>query len=380
VNTQTIKARCPEAPERVEQIAGVIRGDASALRGCVDADAAFADAAQAHGVHGLVTQALRANELWHLVLPETRAALNSHLRHTALSDRYFRRQTIRAVTALREAGIPILTFKGEAIACTHYPRPHLRPRCDTDLLVAKRDASAAARVLEALGYRPVNMVAREVVHTQQVFSEIDGAMRHVIDLHWGVSNRPPFAGVFTFDELARDAVEIGPIPGMPAPNPVHALLLACLHRVTHHENSVRLVWLYDIALLAGGLSDKEWEQVRRIAFRKALCGVCATGIEMAASFFRCSPRTFSQVATLHALGRKHDEPSLAYLGARRGPLRRILLDARHTGSLPRTIQLLASHAFPDAAYMRRTYGARNPLSLARSYAYRAARGVRRLVP
>ena len=36
--------------------------------------------------------------------------------------------------------------------------------------------------------------------------------------------------------------------------PVNALVLACIHRLAHHQGRDRLVWLYDIHLLAGRLA------------------------------------------------------------------------------------------------------------------------------
>jgi hypothetical protein len=359
-------------------LAALIRRDAHPCHNPLDL-ALVADA-HAHGVGGIIKDALCALDLWTLVQAEARNALDAERRRAALTDGYFRRQTIRAVAALQNAGIQVLTFKGEALACTHYSPSHLRSRCDSDLLVAKSDVFRAGRVLEALGYSRFTMVAREAVHTQQVFTERSGAMRHVIDLHWNVSHRAFFAGAFTFDELVRNSVEIGALPsGLRAPDPVHALLLACLHRVTHHENSTRLIWLYDIHLLADRLRVDQWEQAHRVAVEKSICDICATGIELATMFFGCSAQTSTQVAALRTLARSRQETSRVYLTARRGPLNRIALDARHAGNLTKTIRLLASHAFPDVEYMRRTFGVRDPLSLAGSYVYRAARGFRRMV-
>jgi hypothetical protein len=358
-----------------DRLAAVIRQDASRLQAV---DVVLVADAQTHGVHGLLRHAL--GEGVPSISPEARSVLDTDAHRLELMDQYFRRQTVRAVSALQQAGIAALAFKGEAIACTHYSPSHLRPRCDTDLLIATRDAAAAGKVLEALGYARVNAVTREAVHSRQVFEEQQGAQRHVIDLHWHVSSRPFFASMFAFDELAQDAVDIGDLaPGLRVPKPVYALVLACLHRVMHHENSMKLIWLYDISLLADRLSDDEWADLRRIAVDKAVCAVCATGIQLAIASFGHSTRTADQLFSLRALAHHRQEPSRTYLARRRGLLGRILLDARHAGSLPRTLQLLGAHAFPDSEYMRRKYGARNSLSLAGSYVYRAAYGIRRLV-
>lgn len=375
MSTRAIKAPSPDASAGAARLAAIIRGDGSPTL-----DLALARDAQAHGVQGLLKRALASLDAWESVGADVKAALDEELHRTVLIDSYFRRQTTRAVAALKDAGVGALIFKGEALALTHYSEPHLRPRCDTDVFVSKSDVGVATVVLQSLGYAPATMVAREAVHTQQVFTEREGALRHVIDLHWGVSNRPLFATAFTFDELAQQAVSLGDSDaGLQTMAPVHSLLLACLHRVTHHENSTRLIWLCDIALIADRLSDEDWAQVNRVAFDRKLCAVSAAGLELASAAFGCSSQTRRHTSWLAELARSRKEPAAAYLRTRRGSIGRILLDARHAGTLPGTIRLLASHAFPDAAYMRRAYNVHGTFGLAGSYVHRAARGFRRLV-
>ena len=62
---------------------------------------------------------------------------------------------LRAVLeALARQGLPVLLLKGAALAYTLYPEPHLRNRCDADLLLPSRDeAECAGRVLQTLGYQ-----------------------------------------------------------------------------------------------------------------------------------------------------------------------------------------------------------------------------------
>ena len=67
-----------------------------------------------------------------------------------------------------------------------------------------------------------------------------------------------------------------------APSPPLALLVACLHRTAHHGTTTRLLWLYDIHLLATTLSDRDWHTVVE---RAELCGltpVVVAGLDHAA--------------------------------------------------------------------------------------------------
>ena len=70
--------------------------------------------------------------------------------------------------------------------------------------------------------------------------------------------------------------------GLSAP---HAFVLACVHRVAHHDSSERLIWLYDIHLLASAMdaaAGKKWSISRR---SKQLRSVCAHGLAQAQARF-----------------------------------------------------------------------------------------------
>src|SRR5918992_3884751 len=56
------------------------------------------------------------------------------------------------VAALGAAGVRAVVIKGAALAYTHYRRPHLRGRNDSDVVVDEADRDAAVRVLAQLGY------------------------------------------------------------------------------------------------------------------------------------------------------------------------------------------------------------------------------------
>ncbi len=85
------------------------------------------------------------------------------------------------------------------------------------------------------------------------------------------------AAALDYGELAARAV---PLPALGrnahAIAPVHALLLACIHRAGHanapyHVDGIaspegdRLIWLYDIHLLVGGMSAGELDEFVALA-------------------------------------------------------------------------------------------------------------------
>ena len=88
-------------------------------------------------------------------------------------------------------------------------------------------------------------------------------------MHWKISTQAIFAEVLTYDELLAEAV---PVPSLGAraraAGHVHALLLACIHPVMHHRNSERLLWLYDIHLLASRLPEADLDRFAQLAIAR----------------------------------------------------------------------------------------------------------------
>jgi hypothetical protein len=193
-----------------------------------------------------------------------------------------------------------------------------------------------------------------------------------VDLHWKITNPHLFAEALTFDELAAAAQSI-PQLGEHAHglSRVHALILACVHRVAHHRNSDLLVWLYDIHMLAGSLDAGERTAFLELAASKRLRSICASGLDIA----RLKYGTSHPAGWLDRLrpGPDEIEPTAAFLqhGMRRVDI--LLSDLRAVDGWTRKTRLLREHLFPPAAYMRARYGHDTPLLLA--YVGRVMTGV-----
>ena len=160
------------------------------------------------------------------------------------------------LASLAAAGITPLLLKGAHLAFTLYRSPDRRPRLDTDLLINEKDRDGLKTCLASLGYRPTPHVTGEVAFTQFHYRRIDeSGASHALDVHWRIAVPKLFADRLTYDDLSRDAVAVPRLgPHALAPSPPLALLVACLHRTAHHGTTTRLLWLYDIHLLATTLS------------------------------------------------------------------------------------------------------------------------------
>ncbi len=164
---------------------------------------------------------------------------------------------------------------------------------------------------------------------------------------------------------------------------MQALLLACMHRCTHkqnpfyvngdaHHTADRLIWLYDIHLLAEKLSGPEWEKFVRAATQKGLRAVCLEGMQSTQACFH----TAYPEPVLQTLAKSPTtERAARYLDGSK--LRQQWMDYRALGSFTRQVRFLKELLFPPAHYMRNKYSGPAAAWLPWLYLRRAAAGVRR---
>lgn len=334
-------------------------------------ETAVLGAAADHGVTALLATA-PAVEFW----PDrVRSALNRVRRVEAAREAIRREELIRLLADLAGTGVRALLLKGAQIAYTHYPRPWLRPRLDTDLLVAPGDRARTDTVLRGLGYRPGTHFNGELVTHQFQYERSDRyGFTDLIDLHWKVANPHVFAEAFTFEELELNARPIG-VLGANAHglSDAHAFVLACVHRVAHHDNSDRLIWLYDIHLLASAMTPECREEIADLAGVKRLRAVCAHGITCAqARFGTAVPQDW-----LHRLraASRANEPTAAFLQNGRTKTDILRSDLRTLRGWRPKLRLIREHLFPPVAYMRRAYNFTSPLFLPFAYVDRVVTGI-----
>jgi hypothetical protein len=286
---------------------------------------------------------------------------------------------LRAVLdALASRGIDALLMKGTPLAYDLYPAPELRPRGDTDLLIARSSIEAMRAAMLVLGFEERLTSGDEHGVRQATFTRRDAfGVEHAYDVHWDIANNALFAETLRFDELRARAVAV-PAIGMHARalSRVDALLLACVHRVAHHHDTDRLIWLVDIALLRERMTRAEHEQFWRLAADRGVAGVCMRSVEVADEWMpRARAHRAEEFLSREEIER--DEPSRVYLDRELTYGRAMAADLR---ALPwrARLQRLWQLAVPPAAFMRQSFQPRSRLVLPWLYVYRGARGLRRL--
>ncbi len=262
----------------------------------------------------------------------------------------------RAVAALCDAaqrhGLDVLLLKGAALAYTHYPEPHLRPHNDLDLLIRRRDLDLAEAVLAGAGYTRDTEADAELWTGQRHYTKATAVGAVMVDLHWRVANPLAFAEALPFDDVWARSTPVAALgPHARTLSAEDSLLLACLHRVAHHQNSVHLLWLWDIHLLASRLPADEWTRFASRALTSKLGAVCAGSLSLAReSFGTAVPEEI--VAELRAAA---GEPSAAFVGVGFSPFEVARADMAALTTWRARARLAGEHLFPAASYMRRRY-------------------------
>lgn len=347
----------PVPPRLREPLAHALRGEPSEWPDTLTPEEVHA--LTAHGVAPLVyanarVPPLRAEAMY--------AAAYEPLRATDVAE------------VLAALGVEALLLKGTALAYDLYAAPELRPRSDTDLLIAPGDLPQVRAAMLALGFVEAPSSGDAHGLRQAVFTRAPGM---VYDVHWSATNVPAFDAVLRYDDLRTRAIALPRLgPHARGLSYVDALLLACIHRVAHHHDSDRLIWLVDIDLLRRRMSRDEHERFWRIAYEGRVVAVCERSIAAADAWLARTPHDLA-ADFLTADERAREEPSRVFLDR----------DITHGGVLAASLRALPWRAritrlrqvaFPPAEFIRRQFGARHSLTLPWWYAYRAVRGVARL--
>lgn len=345
--------------------------------------AAFLRTCRAEEIASLVYYRMRGAPAFASWPGQVRDELERASRAALARELLTQRELGRVLAGLDARGISPVLFKGTALAYTIYPHPSLRSRSDTDLLIRSSDTHAVQEALTALGYAPSLLCDGELLFRQfELARDDEFGVSHALDFHWGLSTQAAFADVLTYQELASRAVAV-PALGTNArvPATVDALLLALIHPVMHHRNEQRLLWTYDVHLLAQALDPRSFQELARQATDRRVATVCAHGLRVARDWFGTAipQEVLDQLAAV-PLG---EQATAAYLDAGRSWAAET---AANLHGLPRwrdRLRLLKEIALPTPAYMLQAYGVGGS-SLGKAllpalYLHRGVRGVWRVV-
>jgi len=202
-----------------------------------------------------------------------------------------------------------------------------------------------------------------------------GGLHHVVDLHWRVNNRQVFAQALPWEDAYSRSVRVPRLsPFARALGPPHALLLACMHRAAHLSadgpEGDRLIWRFDIHLLAKAMTVGEWGEFVELCVAKKVRNIGMAALTATREAFATPiPVDVSEALWKESSG----ELSASYLHGNRRRLFLTNLRALATWRLRAT--LMRESLFPPAAYVLEKYSSHARWMLPWWYARRAAEGV-----
>lgn len=234
---------------------------------CAELAALVPQRVEFHGIALLLSDYSPAPQDWPAPVVEAvwglgrRAALEEQLRHAAI---------VSLIEALGSQGIPSIVMKGAALAYLFYDNPAKRPRGDTDLLVQDRHIPQVHDLLERLGWCRIPKLPGLIQHEGW---EIDcgAGMRHTLDLHRQVSDRPALQRILRDEEYWTNAVPLDRLsPHACAPDPLRMLVHGAVNQAWHEARGFhvdgqrviggrRLIWSLDYHYLTARFTNADWE-------------------------------------------------------------------------------------------------------------------------
>ena len=337
---------------------------------------AVLDAALYHGLAPL---------LWHYLNGATEARVPgdalAQLRrehdHALAANLLLQRDFRQAVTALGNAGVPVIALKGIGTSELLYAHPGLRPMGDLDLLVPREQLEHAVSALTSLGYQEVRPTQRQHLAAlgdalwpagewgqpkHVTLSRRDGGVQRLLELHWeleywrtgGALNGSAAAAAWRNARWMRLAgVEAGLLSD-------EEFVLHLLAHFGLHGLGL-LVWLTDLdRLIRRKQGELDWDRISdlaRVSDLQLAAGAAAyclrewLGTPLPESVFADTDR-WRTAALNWALASKGEQR-----GAPNGYLIEMCQWLNARGLSRRTMGLLR-RLFPSPAVMAATYGVR----------------------
>ncbi len=283
--------------------------------------------------------------------PKLHNALNVLAKQSSAVEMIRANEFEKVLRVLHRKNVDFLVFKGTALAYFHYKHPWQRPRSDTDLLIHYDDLSRIQRSLEKLGYTKQSGISGKLISYQCTFTKtINEHFVHRLDVHWRINNRQTLAHCYSLEELLENSLSCTVRErDMFIPGPIDAILLAVIHRIGHHADKERLIWLYDIHLLCSALNQEQWLLLIAKARKKRISAITFEAISSAYNLFD----TKIDRKHYHILKKKPDtdEASAIFLQRHLSEWTLFWHDIKALPSWLDKLRLIKENVIPDRTYM-----------------------------
>ena len=299
-----------------------------------------------HGITQLVNQTN--------ILPHALAAkLSENIKMSVAVELMKKNALVDLFQTLNDVGLQnILLIKGSALAHSLYSDSWLRPRTDNDILINKTEFKQYKTEFENLGYQQLTSIKGDYVSYQSTFvKSLSSNVKHILDLHWKISNRQLLANCLKLDDLLTSsiALDCNITATILIPNHINSLLIAVIHRIGHHAHEERLIWLYDIHLLCETLSDDDWKTLLDTVQQKGIATITHEALTL------CKKLLASNIPDniLHEMKQAllKPEASAFFLERDHPEWRYFWQDIKGLNTTLEKLKLIKEHLLPSRKYM-----------------------------
>ncbi|HEX8150276.1 MAG TPA: nucleotidyltransferase family protein [Pyrinomonadaceae bacterium] len=193
-----------------------------------------------------------------------RAKLREEFRRNATRNTLLAGELARLARTFEAEGLPLLAYKGPALAQQAFGDITLRRFVDLDVIVRHVDARRAGELLQSLGYtKPEGLTESHeefLLRRQHNLAYTRDGGLLIVELHWEVAPAH-FAAVPIEGRVWERAVRVKLFgTEVRCPSPEDLLLALAVHGTKHLWE--RLAWVCDVAALVNSRADFDWPYVR----------------------------------------------------------------------------------------------------------------------
>ena len=196
-----------------------------------------------------------------------RAKLRDEFRKNATRNTLLAGEMARLACLFEAEGVPLLAYKGPALAQDAFGDITLRRYVDLDVIVRHGDARRAGELLQSLGYsKPEGLTESHeqfLLRRQHNLAYARDGGLMIVELHWEVA--PAHFAAVPIEEGVWERATAVKLFGteVRCPSPEDLLLALAVHGTKHLWE--RLAWVCDVAALVNSHADLDWPYVQRRA-------------------------------------------------------------------------------------------------------------------
>jgi hypothetical protein len=214
---------------------------------------------------------------------EFRERLREKFRENATRNTLLAGELVGIARLFESEGVPVLAYKGPALAVQAYGDLSLRRFIDLDIIVRRRDVGRAGGLLCSLGFsKPEGLTESQeefLLRRQHNLAFTRDAGKLIVELHWEVAPAA-FADVPLGARAWERAVAVRLFGGdVRSLAPEDLLLALCVHGTKHLWE--RLAWVCDVAVLLDSQGGLDWSSILRQAHDSRVERMLYLGLRLA---------------------------------------------------------------------------------------------------